>query len=372
MIRELASSPSLILIRTTNAGSVALRNGCTSGLARCDTAHSDDITPCEYSWTISDHTLSARPTSLLKSCHTSANSADMKDSCFRYNRLCIVITLVALITSVGAAQTRIDIPDNKYSLNDDVRIGRQAAAEIEKQLPLISERSQADNYIESVGRRLARAIPPRYRHRGFVYRFDVVNVRDINAFALPGGPLYADRGLIEAAANEGQLAGVLAHELAHIALRHGTAQATEAQSAKFQLPALGGAILGAIVGGNVGGLISQGTQTGLGIYFLRYKREYEEQADILGAQIMARAGYDPRDLAEMFRTIERRSGDGGPEFLSSHPNPGDRYERIIREANLLDQSRPARHDSAQFQRTRRSLLAMAPAPSMQQAISRRP
>jgi len=288
-----------------------------------------------------------------------------------HRHLCIAASLIAFITAVAAAQTRIDIPKNNYTVNDDIRIGRQAAAEIERKLPLISERSFADNYIETVGRRLTRAIPPRYRHRGFVYRFDVVNVRDINAFALPGGPLYVDRGLIEAAANEGQLAGVMAHELAHIALRHGTAQATEAQSAKFQLPALGGAILGAIVGGGVGGLISQGTQTGLGIYFLRYKREYEEQADILGAQIMARAGYDPRDLAEMFQTIERHSGDGGPEFLSSHPNPGDRYERIMREAGMLQTPRRPRRDSAQFRRARKSLLAMAPAPSMQQAISRR-
>lgn len=295
----------------------------------------------------------------------------MKGSLLSYKHFCIAISLTALVTSVAAAQTIIDIPDNKYSLNDDIRIGRQAATEIEKQLPLIPERSLADNYIESVGRRLVRAIPRRYRHRGFVYRFDVVNVRDVNAFALPGGPLYVNRGLIEATANEGQLAGVMAHELAHIALRHGTAQATEAQSAKFQLPALGGAILGSIIGGSVGGVISQGTQTGLGIYFLRYKREYEEQADILGAQIMARAGYDRRDLAEMFRTIERRSGDGGPEFLSSHPDPGDRYERIMREANLLDRSRAVRRDSAQFQRARRVLFAMAPAPSMQQAISRR-
>lgn len=295
----------------------------------------------------------------------------MKGSVLTYKHFSIALSLTALIASVAVAQTRIAIPDNKYAVNDDVRIGRQAAADIEKQLPLIPERSLSDNYIESVGRRLVRAIPPRYRHRGFVYRFDVVNVRDVNAFALPGGPLYVNRGLIEATANEGQLAGVMAHELAHIALRHGTAQATEAQSARFQLPALGGAILGAIVGGSVGGLISQGTQTGLGIYFLRYKREYEEQADILGAQIMARAGYDPRDLAEMFRTIERRSGDGGPEFLSSHPNPGDRYERIVREASLLAPSKSIRHDSAQFQRAQRSLIAMAPAPSMQQAISSR-
>ena len=292
----------------------------------------------------------------------------------RYHRINSVtvsaIAFIAFAISTCAAQTQIDVPENRYSIQDDIRIGRRAATDIEKQLPLVSERSLADNHIESVGRRLVRAIPSRYRHRGFVYRFDVVNVRDINAFALPGGPLYVNRGLIEAAANEGQLAGVMAHEISHIALRHGTAQATEAQSAKFQLPAIGGAILGAIIGGDVGGLVSQGTQAGLGIYYLRYKREYEEQADILATQIMVRAGYDPRDLAEMFQTIERRSGSGGPQFLSSHPSPDDRYERIIEEANLLKRSRSARHDSAQFQRARRTLLTMAPAPSMQQAIRR--
>ena len=292
----------------------------------------------------------------------------MRASEINWKSACSAIAFIPLALGICAAQTPIDIPDNRYSINDDIRLGRQAAAEIEKQLPLISERGLPDNHIESVGRRLVRAIPARYRHRGFVYRFDVVNVRDINAFALPGGPLYVNRGLIEAAGNEGQLAGVMAHEIAHIALRHGTAQATEAQSAKFQLPAIGGAILGAIIGGDVGGLVAQGTQAGLGIYFLRYKREYEEQADILATQIMSRAGYDPLDLAEMFRTIERRSGSGAPQFLNSHPSPEDRYERIMQEASLLKRPVPVRHDSAQFQRARRSLLAMAPAPSMQQAI----
>jgi len=158
----------------------------------------------------------------------------MRDSFPGYTYLCIA-SVSACSASVAAAQSTIDIPDNKYSLNDDVRIGRQAAAEVEKQLPLIPERNRSETYGESVGRRLVSAIPPRYGDRGVVYRFAVVNVRDVNAFALPGGPPSVDRGLIEAAANEGRLAGVMAHELAHIALRHGTAQATEAQSAKFQL-----------------------------------------------------------------------------------------------------------------------------------------
>jgi beta-barrel assembly-enhancing protease len=272
------------------------------------------------------------------------------------------------LSAIAAGQTVIQPPENRYSVRDDINIGRQAAREIEKQLPLLSERGGVDNYVEILGRRLSRAIPPRHRHRGFVYRFDVVNVRDVNAFALPGGPLYINRGLIQTASNEGELAGVMAHELAHIALRHGTAQATEAQSLRFQLPSLGGAILGAIIGGTTGGIVSQSTQLGVGIYFLKYKREYEEQADVLGAQIVARAGYDPRDLANMFRKIEQVSDGGGPEFLSSHPDPGDRHDRIVLEASLQGATGRRRHDSSQFRRARSSLLAMSPAPSMRQVM----
>lgn len=161
----------------------------------------------------------------------------MRSSVRRYDHLYITIAVIAFSTSVVAAQTRIDIPDNKYSLHHDVRIGRQAAAEIEQELPFMRERSYSDNYMVSAGRRLLTAIPRSLRHRGFVYRFDVVNVRDVNGFALTGGPLYAKRDLIEAAANEGQLAGVVAHEVAYVASRHGTAQPTEAHSSSGQLRA---------------------------------------------------------------------------------------------------------------------------------------
>ena len=172
-----------------------------------------------------------------------------------------------------AQGSRIMAPPNKYSLAQDVQFGKQASAEIERQLPLLLESREVDNYLERVGAQLVWAIPARLQHRGFYYEFDVLNARDINAFALPGGPLYVNRGMIEAARNEGELAGVLAHEISHIVLRHGTAQATKAQSWKFQLPAIGGAILGAIIGGNVDSILAQGTQFGLSAYFLKYSRE---------------------------------------------------------------------------------------------------
>jgi hypothetical protein len=171
--------------------------------------------------------------------------------------------------------------------------------------------------------------------------------------------MFVNRGMIEAATTEGEVAGVMAHELSHVVLRHGTAQATKAQN--FQIGALAGAILGAVIGGDAGRVVAQGSQFGLGAYFLKYSREYERQADLLGAQIMARAGYDPRDLARMFETIAKQGGSGGPEWLSSHPNPGNRTEYILTEAEALGTVR-GRTDDREFQRVKSRLASMSPAP----------
>jgi len=285
----------------------------------------------------------------------------------------IITAAILLLPLTALAQTRLNTEKNNYTPAQDVQLGLQTAAQVQRQFSLLPRRSEVDNYVEQVGRRLVAAIPDQYQYPQFRYSFDVVNARDINAFALPGSPVYVNRGMIEAARSEGEVAGVMAHELAHVALRHGTAQATKAQSAKFQLPTLGGAILGAIVGGTAGSAISQGTQMGLGVYFLRFSREYEQQADILGAQIMARAGYDPHELANMFRTIEQQSGSGGPEWLSDHPNPGNRYQRINQEAARLGfRSSEMTYNTVAFNRVQSQLRRMPPAPTMEEiARSRR-
>ena len=145
--------------------------------------------------------------------------------------------------------------------------------------------------------------------------------------------MFLNRGMLDAARTDGEVIGVMAHEISHVVLRHGTAQATKGQ--KFQAGAIAGQILGAIVGGTAGSVISQGTQFGLGATFLKYSREYEREADLMGAQIMARAGYDPRQMANMFKTIQKQGGSQGPEWLSDHPDPGNRYEAINREADAL-------------------------------------
>lgn len=271
----------------------------------------------------------------------------------------VTLIAIAALPLSATAQTQIKYHSNKFSVQDDLKLGRQAAQEAEQQFPLLND-EQVRGYVESVGRRLVNAIPPEFQHPEFNYYFKVVNARDINAFALPGGPMYVNRGMIEAARTEGEMAGVMAHELSHVALRHGTAQATKAQ--KYGTLAAIAGIAGAIVTRNPG--VGQLAQAPFAVYLLKFSREYETEADVLGSQIMARAGYDPRDLANMFRTLEQQGGGGGG-FLSDHPSPSDRYARIEREAQTLRvNASNSQRDSREFARIQERLRGYQRAPTM--------
>lgn len=278
----------------------------------------------------------------------------------RFAAAALVATMLVLpITAI--AQTKITAPKNKYKVQDDVKIGNEYSAQIEKQFPIISD-SDSANYIQRVGNRLVASIPPEFRHPEFNYRFKWVNARDINAFALPGVPMYVNRGLMEAARNEGELAGVMAHEISHGALRHSTAQATKQSSWKNQLGTIGLILGGAIVGGEAGAQLGM---LGAQVWMTRYSREYETASDLLGARIMAQAGYDPRDLANMFQTIAAQ-GEGGrmPEWLSSHPDPKARFDRINREVQLLRISPNPIKMTRDFERIQARFRAMPRARTM--------
>lgn len=267
---------------------------------------------------------------------------------------------VVPITAI--AQTKISAPKNKYKVQDDIKLGNDAAVEIDRQFPILND-ADATRYVTRVGDRLVASIPPQFRQPAFDYRFKVVNARDINAFSLPGGPMYVNRGMIEAAKNEGEMAGVMAHEITHVALRHATAQATKQSSAKNTLGMLGMIIGGAILGGEAGAQLGM---LGAAAWMTKYSRAYETQADTLGAQIMANAGYDPRDLANMFRTISQQEGggNGAPQWLSSHPDPGNRFENINREATLLRVSPNPIKITRDFERVQARLRAMPRAKTM--------
>jgi Zn-dependent protease with chaperone function len=278
----------------------------------------------------------------------------------------IVAAMAALTMAVAGAQTKITAPKNRYTPQQDVELGREAAAEVRKEYPIITD-ATLSNYLDRLGKQLVAAAPPEFNQPVFQYSFTPVNLKDINAFALPGGPMFVNRGMFEAAKGEGEVVGVMAHELSHVLLRHGTANATKAQG--FQLGALAGAIAGAVVGGGWGQVISQGSQFGLGTWLLKYSREYEKQADLLGAQIMARAGYDPRDLGRMFETIQKQSTNGAPQWMSSHPDPGNRSAYITKEAQAL-QIAPRNTSNAAFESARATFATLPPAQSMAE-IARR-
>jgi hypothetical protein len=163
--------------------------------------------------------------------------------------------------------------------------------------------------------------------------------------------------------------GFLAHEVCHGPRPHGTAQQTK--QTPYAVGSVAGQILGAIVGGGWGQVISQGSQIGAGALFLRFPRAYEHDADILGSHIMAAAGYDPRDMANVFKTIEQESGPGGPQWMSDHPNPGNRYDYINHEAQLLRVGTAAQRDTQQFQSVQAHLHALSPAPSAEEVSRNR-
>ena len=280
------------------------------------------------------------------------------------NFAAFVLVWTILVAPLAAiAQTQVKAPKNKYKVQDDVKLGRDYSAQVEREFPVLRD-TESTAYLESVGRRLVGAIPAEFQQPAFQYSFKIVNARDINAFALPGGPMYVNRGMIEAARTEGEMAGVMAHEISHVALRHSTAQATQQSNPLKQILGIGAILGGAIVLGETGAAIGQTLYNGLLVY--PYSREYETQADTLGAQIMARAGYDPRDLANMFKTIEEQSGGNGPEWLSTHPSPNNRYENINRESDRLQVSRNPIKLTRGFERIQFKMKGLPRAKSMKE------
>jgi len=267
--------------------------------------------------------------------------------------------LTVASTPLLAQPTQVKPGFNIFSEQQDVEIGRQSAAEAERQLPMLNDR-RAEGYVSEIIRRLA-AVAPGAK---YPYQIRVVNASDINAFSLPGGFMYVNRGLIEAARSEPELAAVLAHEMAHVALRHGTHQASKAYLTQAGIGILGG-LLGR--GGNPSQIFQVIGGLGMNALFLKFSRDIEYQADTVGAQIMARAGYDPRAMADFFEVLrnEQRSNPSRlAQFFSDHPAPADREARIRQEAQRIGAVRSSREIGG-FAQVQSELRGMGRAPSMQ-------
>jgi hypothetical protein len=229
--------------------------------------------------------------------------------------------------------------------------GLQAAAQVYQQMPVLPDNSPETQYIRKLGAQLVSQIPP---DRTWPYEFHVVAQKEINAFALPGGQMFVNIGTIQAAANEAQLAGVMGHEMSHVYMQHSAKQQGKAQWTEG-LAGLAGAVLGSR-GGMIGQLGQEGLQYGANLMMLKYSRTDESQADAVGSMIMYKAGYNPEQLAQFFKTLEAQGGTP-PQFLSDHPNPGNRLEAIQKEvANWPQQN--FNGDSADFARVRQHALGV--------------
>ncbi|HEV3484411.1 MAG TPA: M48 family metallopeptidase [Vicinamibacterales bacterium] len=265
---------------------------------------------------------------------------------------------LSLTAAVADAQTKINPGWNLFSAQQDAEIGAQSAVEAERQLPMLRD-AEVQAYVDRIGQRLAaNAGGPRFQ-----YRFRVVNASDINAFALPGGFIYLNRGIIENAKTEGEVAGVLAHEIAHSALRHGTHQASKAYAAQAGLQILGG-LLGGKVGGNTAQILNAVGGIGLNALFLKYSRDLETQADVRGAQILAASGYTPADMVSFFNTLAKVDTSRKTTWMSHHPAPPDRIARIEKERQLLREPASPTQNTAQLARVQSQLRGYGRAPTM--------
>ena len=259
---------------------------------------------------------------------------------------CGGLLAAAGVGRAGEAQPRSSAGFNLFSPEQDIELGEASAEEIRRELVVVRD-ERAQRYVQRLGERLADGAPG-YR---FPYRFVVVASPEVNAFALPGGYVFVNEGAIEAARSEGELAGVLAHEIAHVSLRHGTTQASRAYLAKTGLNLLSAVTVA--LQGDVGRLAAVVGGAGANKFFLKSNREAEAQADAEGARLLAAAGYDPREMAQFFERLYENGGER--EESGDHPDPASRVAAIGRVVAELNPSPARAHDSEEFRRVKSRL-----------------
>lgn len=273
----------------------------------------------------------------------------------------LVLSLVAMIPSLAFAVGPGDFKPgyNFYSTQDDVQVGKENSAQIDRQLPLLKD-PEGLIYLNGLGKRLAALAPG--NHSEYAWQFKIVNSNEINAFALPGGYIYVNRGVFDAAENEAQLAGVLAHESGHVVMRHGTHIASQAVLAQGGI-----AILTGILGQN-GSLTSQLAQLGLGLgvdsLLLKNSRAAETQADEVGTYILYQARYDPHAMAQFFQIISKKYPQRTVQFFSDHPNPENRIKDVDLEIAHMAPVRGAKTDSPEFQEVKQQMAGIDPPPQL--------
>ena len=273
----------------------------------------------------------------------------------------VLLTLLTVQAACGGALSggggRSSLPRasagfNLFSPEQDIQLGEASAEEIMGQAVVLRD-ERANAYVQRLGERIAAAAPG-YK---FPYKFVVVASPEVNAFALPGGYVFVNKGAIESARTEGELAGVLAHEVAHVSLRHGTTQASRAYLARTALGLIDS--VAAVGQGDFWSVAAVACGAGANKFFLRSNRAAELQADAEGARLLAEAGYDPRDMANFFERLTGREGvSAGTDAASDHPDPASRVEAIGKVVAALGQTHTRARDPEEFRRIKLRLSNM--------------
>jgi beta-barrel assembly-enhancing protease len=270
--------------------------------------------------------------------------------------IAFLLGLIAMLVFPALADRTVLTPaSNLFSPQQDIEMGRMLADQVEATLQLINNRD-ANTYIDTLGKQLSAHAPG----NRFPYHFEIVNDNTINLWPLPGGFIYVTSGLIETAQSEPQLAGALAHAVGHVALRHGTAEVSQAYNS-------------GVINSAHDRISVNDAMTDLNIRFepgslpLQYSPEEERQADIVATQVMYDSGFDPGQLPQFFATVATAPSDLAEDFFDDHPNVSNLADHVQAELQKLGgPPRNLRGDSANFNAIKNRLLAInaSPPPSI--------
>ena len=260
-------------------------------------------------------------------------------------RLFIVFALISPFALQGAKppkQAEVKVQKTSMSRDQEIQLGKEAAAQVEREKEVIHN-PEIERWLNQIGQNLAKTP----QANAYPYYFKLINDDSINAFALPGGPMYVHTGLLKAADSEGEVAGVLGHEMSHVALRHGAAQISKQQTWGTVFGVLGAAagMMTSAPGGQCG-MLCQISQAGVGLggnsVLMKFSRGYEHDADLNGARMIASADYDPIQLPQFFEKLESKLGTAAEPkgltlWLSSHPATGSRIQYVSEDIKFYPQ-----------------------------------
>jgi Zn-dependent protease with chaperone function len=263
------------------------------------------------------------------------------------------LLLFLMITPTGLEARYIAKPRMSIlSLDDEIQLGKQNADEVLKTMPLVTD-PELNRYVQELGSKLVGHAPG----NKYPYNFHIVNQKEINAFALPGGPVFINLGTIQAADREDELAGVMAHEISHVVMRHSANMVTKQMIAQVGVSLLEGTV------GKNGGLLSKIAEAGIGLginsLFLKYSRDMETEADKVGTGVMYDSGYNPQGMVDLFKKLEGVYGNSSTQFFLDHPNPGNRAEYVGKEIKTLGVKQYLT-DSSEFSRVKMIVTNMKP------------